>query len=223
MAPRRTVRIAPSILSADFSRLGEQVTEAERAGADIIHIDVMDGRFVPSITVGPLVVRALRPVTRLPLHVHLMIVEPERHIDAFARAGADLITVHVETCPHLDRTLAQIREAGSRPSVTLNPATPLVTLEEVLDRVDLVLLMTVNPGFGGQEMIPSSADRVRRLRRMLDERGLDACSIEVDGGINEETIPEIVAAGADVLVMGSAIFGAKDGVADAMRRVRSLL
>jgi len=168
-------------------------------------------------------VRALRPVTRLPLHVHLMIVEPERHIDAFARAGADLITVHVETCPHLDRTLAQIREAGSRPSVTLNPATPLVTLEEVLDRVDLVLLMTVNPGFGGQEMIPSSADRVRRLRRMLDERGLDACSIEVDGGINEETIPEIVAAGADVLVMGSAIFGAKDGVADAMRRVRSLL
>lgn len=223
MAPRRTVRIAPSILSADFSRLGEQVTEAERAGADIIHIDVMDGRFVPNITVGPLVVRALRPVTRLPLHVHLMIVEPERHIDAFARAGADLITVHVETCPHLDRTLAQIREAGSRPSVTLNPATPLVTLEEVLDRVDLVLLMTVNPGFGGQEMIPSSADRVRRLRRMLDERGLDACSIEVDGGINEETIPEIVAAGADVLVMGSAIFGAKDGVADAMRRVRSLL
>jgi ribulose-phosphate 3-epimerase len=223
MAPRRTVRIAPSILSADFSRLGEQVTEAERAGADIIHIDVMDGRFVPNITVGPLVVRALRPVTRLPLHVHLMIVEPERHIDAFARAGADLVTVHVETCPHLDRTLAQIREAGSRPSVTLNPATPLVTLEEVLDRVDLVLLMTVNPGFGGQEMIPSSADRVRRLRRMLDERGLDACSIEVDGGINEETIPEIVAAGADVLVMGSAIFGAKDGVADAMRRVRSLL
>jgi ribulose-phosphate 3-epimerase len=223
MAPRRTVRIAPSILSADFSRLGEQVTEAEKAGADIIHIDVMDGRFVPNITVGPLVVRALRPVTRLPLHVHLMIVEPERHIDAFARAGADLITVHVETCPHLDRTLAQIREAGSRPSVTLNPATPLVTLEEVLDRVDLVLLMTVNPGFGGQEMIPSSADRVRRLRRMLDERGLDACSIEVDGGINEETIPEIVAAGADVLVMGSAIFGAKDGVADAMRRVRSLL
>lgn len=223
MAPRRPVRIAPSILSADFSRLGEQVSEAERAGADIIHVDVMDGRFVPNITVGPLVVRALRPVTRLPLHVHLMIVEPERHIDAFARAGANLITVHVETCPHLDRTLAQIREAGASPSVTLNPSTPLVMLEEVLDQVDLVLLMTVNPGFGGQEMIPSSPDRVRRLRRMLDERGLDACSIEVDGGINEETIPEIVSAGADVLVMGSAIFGAEGSVAEAMRRLRASL
>lgn len=223
MASRRPVRIAPSILSADFSRLGEQVAEAERAGADSIHIDVMDGRFVPTITVGPLVVRALRSVTRLPFHVHLMIVEPERHIDAFARAGADLITVHVETCPHLDRTLAQIREAGARPSVTLNPATPLVMLEEVLEQVDLVLLMTVNPGFGGQEMIPSSPGRVRRLRRMLDERGLGACSIEVDGGINEETLSEIVAAGADVLVMGSAVFGARDGVMSAMRRLRSLL
>ena len=223
MASRRRVRIAPSILSADFSRLGEQVAEAERAGADIIHIDVMDGRFVPNITVGPLVVRALRPVTRLPLHVHLMIVEPERHIDAFARAGADLITVHVETSPHLDRTLAQIREAGARPAVTLNPATPLVMIEEVLDQVDLILLMTVNPGFGGQEMIPSSPDRVRRLRRMLDERGLEGCSIEVDGGINEATIPEIVSAGADVLVMGSAIFGAEGGIAEAMRRARSLL
>jgi len=223
MASRRRVRIAPSILSADFSRLGEQVAEAERAGADIIHIDVMDGRFVPNITVGPLVVRALRPVTRLPLHVHLMIVEPERHIDAFARAGADLITVHVETSPHLDRALAQIREAGARPAVTLNPATPLVMLEEVLDQVDLILLMTVNPGFGGQEMIPSSPDRVRRLRRMLDERGLEGCSIEVDGGINEATIPEIVSAGADVLVMGSAIFGAEGGIAEAMRRARSLL
>jgi len=223
MASRRRVRIAPSILSADFSRLGEQVAEAERAGADIIHIDVMDGRFVPNITVGPLVVRALRPVTRLPLHVHLMIVEPERHIDAFARAGADLITVHVETSPHLDRALAQIREAGARPAVTLNPATPLVMIEEVLDQVDLILLMTVNPGFGGQEMIPSSPDRVRRLRRMLDERGLEGCSIEVDGGINEATIPEIVSAGADVLVMGSAIFGAEGGIAEAMRRARSLL
>lgn len=223
MASRRRVRIAPSILSADFSRLGEQVAEAERAGADIIHIDVMDGRFVPNITVGPLVVRALRPVTRLPLHVHLMIVEPERHIDAFARAGADLITVHVETSPHLDRTLAQIREAGARPAVTLNPATPLVMIEEVLDQVDLILLMTVNPGFGGQEMIPSSPDRVRRLRRMLDERGLEGCSIEVDGGINEATIPEIVSAGADVLVMGSAIFGAEGGIAEAMGRMRSLL
>lgn len=223
MASWRRVRIAPSILSADFGRLGEEVAAAEHAGADYIHIDVMDGRFVPNITVGPLVVRALRPVTRLPLHVHLMIVEPERHIDAFAQAGVDLITVHVETCPHLNRTLAQIREAGARPSVTLNPATPLVTLEEVLDQVDLILLMTVNPGFGGQEMIPSSPDRVRRLRRMLDERGLEGCAIEVDGGINEETIPEIVSAGADVLVMGSAVFGAEGGVAEAMRRLRALL
>jgi len=223
MTSRRTVRIAPSILSADFSRLGAQVAEAEQAGADMIHIDVMDGRFVPNITVGPLVVQALRPVTRLPLHVHLMIVEPERHIDAFARAGADLITVHVETCSHLNRTLAQIAETGARPSVTLNPATPLVSLEEVLDQVDLVLLMTVNPGFGGQEMIPSSPERVRRLRRMLDERGLEHCSIEVDGGINEQTIGEIVAAGADVLVMGSALFGAEGGMAEAMPRFRALL
>lgn len=218
-----TVRIAPSILSADFGRLGEQVLEAERAGADLIHIDVMDGRFVPEITVGPLVVRALRRVTRLPLQAHLMTVEPERHIESFARAGADYITVHVETCPHLSRTLAQIREVGARPSVTLNPATPLVTLEEVLSEVDLVLLMTVNPGFGGQEMLPSTFDRVRRLRRMLDDRGLTSCSIEVDGGVNEQTITDVVAAGADVLVMGSAVFGAQGGVSAAMRRLRALL
>ncbi|NLG48599.1 MAG: ribulose-phosphate 3-epimerase, partial [Chloroflexi bacterium] len=160
MTEKRRVRISPSILSADFARLGEQVREAEAAGADSIHVDVMDGHFVPNITIGPLVVRALRPLTRLPLETHLMIEQPERYIEEFVRAGADMVTVHVETCPHLDRTLHQIREAGASPAVTLNPATPLVMLEEVLEQVDLILVMTVNPGFGGQEFIPSMYDKV---------------------------------------------------------------
>lgn len=222
MTSNHRVRISASILSADFSQLGAQVREAELGGADAIHIDVMDGRFVPNITVGPLVVRALRPVTRLPLHVHLMIIEPERYINEFVRAGADLVTVHVETCPHLHRTLTQIREAGALPAVTLNPSTPLCALEEVLGQVEQILVMTVNPGFGGQEIIPSAVDKVRRLRQMLNERGL-SCAIEVDGGVNLQTIPQVVQAGADVLVMGAAIFAAEDGIQASLRRLRSVL
>jgi len=222
MSDCRYVRISASILSADFSKLGVQVQEAEVGGADAIHIDVMDGRFVPNITIGPVVVRSLRPVTRLPLQVHLMIVEPERYIDEFVRAGADLITVHVETCPHLHRTLGQIREAGARPAVTLNPATPLVALEEVLDQVDQILVMTVNPGFGGQGIIPSTINKVRRLRQMLNERGL-SCPIEVDGGINVQTVAQVVQAGADVLVIGAAIFAGEGGIQASLRRLRAAL
>jgi ribulose-phosphate 3-epimerase len=218
----RHIQIAPSILSADFARLGDQVREAEAAGADAIHIDVMDGRFVPNITIGPLVVRALRPITRLPLQVHLMIEQPERYIDPFVSAGANLVTVHVETCPHLHRTLEQIREAGALPAVTLNPATPLMAIEETLEQVSMVLVMTVDPGFGGQEMIPSTLDKIRRLRRMLTERALD-CLIEVDGGVNMDTLTETVRAGADVVVVGAAIFGHPAGVTAAMRELRASL
>jgi len=218
----RPIQIAPSILSADFARLGEQVREAEVAGADALHIDVMDGRFVPNITIGPLVVRALRPITRLPFQVHLMIEQPERYIDEFVSAGANVVTVHVETCPHLHRTLEQIREAGALPAVTLNPATPLMAIEEALDQVSMVLVMTVNPGFGGQHMIPSTLAKVRRLRSMLDERALN-CSIEVDGGVNLDTLAATVSAGADVLVMGAAIFGHPEGVTVAMRDLRARL
>ncbi|HHX63297.1 MAG TPA: ribulose-phosphate 3-epimerase [Chloroflexi bacterium] len=216
------MQIAPSILSADFSRLGEQVREIEEAGADAVHVDVMDGHFVPNITIGPLVVRALRPITGLPIHVHLMIEQPERYIDEFAQAGAGLITVHVETCPHLHRTLQQIVEAGARPAVTLNPATSLHTLDEVLDAVDLVLVMTVDPGFGGQELIPSTLKKVERLRRILDDAGLDVL-IEVDGGVNMDTVRDVVDAGADVLVMGSAVFNGEGGPKEAIRRYRALL
>ena len=219
---KRRVLISPSILSADFARLGEQVREAELAGADSVHVDVMDGHFVPSITIGPPVIRCLRAATRLPLHVHLMIEEPERFIDDICRVGADLVTVHVETCPHLHRTLSQIREAGARPAVTLNPSTPLVALEEVLEDVELVLVMTVNPGFGGQKLIPSTLDKVRRLREILDARGL-ACQIEVDGGVNMSTLADVVAAGADVVVMGSALFRDPEGPAHAITQVRDAL
>jgi len=216
------VWIAPSILSADFARLGEQVREAEEGGADVLHVDVMDGHFVPNITIGPLVVRALRPVTTLPIHVHLMIEEPERYIEDFVQAGAELVTVHVETCPHLHRTLEQIRQAGAQPAVTLNPATPLVAIDEVLPDVSLVLVMTVDPGFGGQELIPSALTKVRRLREILDERGLD-CRLEVDGGVNESTIGRVIDAGADVLVMGSAVFSGEGGVRAALRRLRAMV
>jgi len=213
------VKIAPSILSADFARLGEQVAEAEAAGADYIHIDVMDGHFVPNITVGPLVVEAVRRTTRLPLDVHLMIEAPERYIARFAEAGADILTVHVEACPHLHRVMQQIKGLGVKAGVSLNPATPLGSLEEILGDADLVLVMTVNPGFGGQEFIAGMLSKIRRLRGMLDERGL-SCELEVDGGINPATAPEGVAAGASVLVAGQAIFGAEEGVAEAMRRIR---
>ena len=204
------VRIAPSILSADFGRLAQEVKAITDAGADYVHVDVMDGRFVPNLTIGPLVVEAVKRATSLPLDVHLMIVEPEKYIDAFAKAGANLITVHQETCPHLHRTLQQIRSAGAKPSVVLNPSTPLCTIEEVLTEVDQVLLMSVNPGFGGQAFIEATVDKVRRLRAMLDARGLQKVEIEVDGGINPDTAKQVIAAGANVLVAGNAVFKAQD-------------
>ncbi|UCC86899.1 MAG: ribulose-phosphate 3-epimerase [Anaerolineales bacterium] len=213
-------KIAASILSADFARLGEQVQEATAAGADWIHVDVMDGRFVPNLTIGPLVLEALRPITDLPLDVHLMIEQPDRLIHEFAQAGADVLTVHVETCPHLHRTIQQIKELGVKAGVTLNPATPLATLQEVLPDVDLVLIMSVNPGFGGQSYIPGSMDKIARLRRMLDERGLTGVELEVDGGIKSHNVAEVVAAGASVLVIGSAIFNRRASVAANLAALR---
>jgi len=212
------IRIAPSILSADFGRLAEEVGAAEAAGADWIHVDVMDGRFVPNITIGPLVVEAVRRVTKLPIDAHLMIVEPERYVEAFAKAGADLVSVHAEVSPHLHRTLQAIRAAGARPSVALNPSTPLSALEWVLADCDMVLLMTVNPGFGGQRYIPECTEKVRQLRALADARG-QALEIEVDGGIKADTVAEVAAAGANVFVAGTAVFGAKDYAA-AIRGIR---
>jgi len=196
-------------LSADFGRLAEEVRAVEQAGADYVHVDVMDGRFVPNLTLGPVVVEAVHKATRLPLDVHLMIIEPERYIEAFAEAGASLISVQVEACPHLHRTLQQIRHAGAKPSAVLNPSTPLVMIEDVLGDLEMVLLMSVNPGFGGQSFIPHTLDKVRRLRRMLDSAGLKV-DIEVDGGVNADNAHSLIEAGADVLVAGTAIFHAKD-------------
>ncbi|QRG65655.1 ribulose-phosphate 3-epimerase [Brevibacillus choshinensis] len=204
------VKIAPSILSADFARLGEEILDVERGGADWIHVDVMDGHFVPNITIGPLIVDAIRPVTKLPLDVHLMIENPDRYIPEFAKSGADWITVHQEACPHLHRTLHLIKEQGVKAGVVLNPATPLATLEHVLTDLDMVLLMTVNPGFGGQKFIHNVVPKIKELRRMLDERGLGHVEIEIDGGVNAETARLCEEAGATVLVAGSAVFNQKD-------------
>jgi ribulose-phosphate 3-epimerase len=216
MAP--PIRIAPSLLSCDFGRLAEEVRAAEAAGADWIHFDVMDGRFVPNITVGPVVVEAVRRVTRLPIDAHLMIVEPERYVEPFARAGADVISVHAEASPHLHRTLQAIRAAGARPAVALNPSTGLEAVEYVLGDCAMVLVMTVNPGFGGQSYIEACTEKVRRLRALADARGL-ALDIEVDGGVKPETVGEVAAAGANVLVAGSAVFGQVDYAA-AIRALR---
>lgn len=215
-------KLSPSILTADFARLGEQIQEAEAAGVDWFHLDVMDGRFVPNITFGPLLVRAVRSVTKLPLDVHLMIEQPERYLADFAQAGADRLTVHVETCPHLHRTIQQIKELGLKAGVTLNPATPLSSLEEILPEVDLALVMSVNPGFGGQKYISASTMKIARLWAMLDTIGSQA-ELEVDGGINSATIAEAVGAGATVLVVGSAIFNQQAPVAENVRRLRASL
>lgn len=202
-------KLAPSILSADFSRLGEEVAAATDAGADYIHLDVMDGHFVPNITIGPLVVEAVRRSTHLPLDVHLMISQPDLYLEDFAQAGADIIGVHVEILPHLHRTLQRIKELGPKASVTLNPGTPLGALEHVLGQVDQVLLMTVNPGFGGQAFIEAVIPKIKALRQIIDQRGLEV-EVEVDGGINAETIGAVARAGADVFVAGSAVFSSPD-------------
>jgi ribulose-phosphate 3-epimerase len=215
----RTIRIAPSILSADFGRLAEEVKAAEAAGADQIHVDVMDGRFVPNLTIGPVVVEAVRTATKLPIDVHLMIVEPERYVADFRKAGADGITVHAEACPHLQRNLQQIRETGAKAAVALNPATPLSAVEWVLEDLSMVLLMSVNPGFGGQSYIPQVTRKVRDLRRLVDAAGL-AVDIQVDGGIKPQNIAAVAAAGANVFVAGSAVFGAPDYAA-AIRALRA--
>ncbi len=207
----KSIMIAPSILSADFSRLGDEIRAVDQAGADWIHVDVMDGRFVPNITIGPLIVEAIRPVTKKPLDVHLMIVEPEKYVEDFAKAGADIISVHAEhnASPHLHRTLCQIRELGKQAGVVLNPSTPLDLIEYVLEVCDLVLIMSVNPGFGGQSFIPAVVSKIQKLRRMCDERGLDPW-IEVDGGLKGNNTWQVLEAGANAIVAGSAVFKAPD-------------
>jgi len=213
------IKLAPSILSADFARLGEQIDEVARAGADYIHVDVMDGHFVPNITIGAPVVASIRTITTLPLDVHLMIEHPERYISQFVQAGADIITVHVEASPHLHSTIKLIKELGAKAGVSLNPATPIGAVEEFLRHVDLVLVMSVNPGFGGQTFIPETLPRIASIRKILDDRALSA-ELEVDGGINADNAPDIVKAGATVLVAGNSVFRAKEGIREAMQRLR---
>jgi ribulose-phosphate 3-epimerase len=217
-----SITISPSILSANFAQLENDLLACEKGGADQIHIDVMDGRFVPNITYGPLIVETCRKVTHLPLDVHLMIVEPERHLEAFAKAGADSITVHVETCPNLHRTLQSLREMDLKVGVSINPATPVESLREVTSMLDMVLVMTVNPGFGGQAFIPESLDKVRRMRRMLDELA-SAAEIQVDGGINEMTIKDLYQAGARNFVAGSSVFHHERGIIPGIQALRQVL
>lgn len=219
---RGTIRIGPSILAADFRRLGEQIAEVEAAGADYLHVDVMDGRFVPNISIGIPVLEAVRAATPLPIDVHLMVVEPERWVEPFVRAGADVLTVHVEASTHLDRTLHAIAEAGAEPSVTLNPGTPLVSLEEILPLVRQVLVMSVNPGYGGQALIPSSLRKIQRLRAMLHDQN-PSCRIQVDGGVNASNLASVVAAGADTIVAGTAIYSRDRSVAESMALLRGAL
>jgi len=214
------VKLAPSILSADFSRLGEQVAEVTAAGADYIHVDVMDGRFVPQITIGAPAVAAIRCWTDLPLDVHLMIEAPERQIGQFVKAGADIITVHIEACPDVQQIVRTIKESGVKAGVSLNPDTPVQALDEILPALDLVLVMTVNPGFAGQAFIEATLDKIANLRAELDRRGL-AAELEVDGGINTEIAPRVVAAGARVLVAGAAVFGSKQTVKEALAKIRA--
>jgi len=224
MIPRlgeSAIKLAPSILSADVARLAEQVGEAEQGGADRIHVDVMDGHFVPNLTFGPVIVKWLRPVTRLPLEVHLMIDNPDQFLEAFAEAGANTLIAHQEGAIHLNRTVQQIKALGRHAGVAINPATPAAMLEEILPDLDLVLVMTVNPGFGGQRFLAGTLPKIRTIRQMIDSLGT-SCELEVDGGIDRETAPLVVEAGARVLVAGSSIYGAKDGVAAAMDRLRDL-
>jgi ribulose-phosphate 3-epimerase len=215
-----SVKIAPSILSADFARLGEQVREAEAAGADWIHVDVMDGHFVPNLTMGPAIAGAIGGVTDLPIDAHLMVEAPDRFLEAFAEAGVTSLTVHVEACPHLHRTVQRIRELGMRPGVALNPATAVESIVEILPVVDLVLVMSVNPGFGGQLFIQQSVGKIGRVRSLLSKAGLEGVEIQVDGGIDATTAPLVVAAGATVLVAGSAIFRRGEEVTASLRRIR---
>jgi ribulose-phosphate 3-epimerase len=213
------IKLAPSILSADFAQLGEQIDEVGRAGADYVHVDVMDGHFVPNITIGAPVVASIRRVTNLPLDVHLMIEYPERYISQFAQAGADIITVHVEASAHLHATIRLIKDLGAKAGVSLNPPTPLAVIEEFLPHVDLVLIMSVNPGFGGQSFMPETLPKIADMRKLLNNRELHA-ELEVDGGINADNAPDIVEAGADILVAGNSIFGAQEGISEAIRRLR---
>ncbi len=216
------IGLVPSILSADFTRLGEQVREAESAGADRIQIDVMDGHFVPNITMGPMIVEAVRRSTSLPLEAHLMITNPQQYIEQFAQAGADVIIVHQEVCPHLHRVVQQIKAAGKQAGVALNPATPAFMLQDIISLIDLVLVMTVNPGFGGQDFIPETLPKISYVRKVITEHHLH-CDLEVDGGVHEMTAPQVVRAGANLLVAGSAVFNEQESVAQAMQRLRQAI
>ena len=216
------IELAPSILSADFARLGEQVNRAAEGGGTLIHVDVMDGHFVPNITMGPMVVAAVRRCTSLPLEAHLMITNPQEYIEEFAKAGADVIIVHQEVCSHLHRVIQQIKGCGKMAGVALNPSTPVSLLVDVLSLIDLVLIMTVNPGFGGQEFIPEALPKISRVRQMIDARNLK-CDIEVDGGVHEQTAPLAVQAGANLLVAGSAIYNDSESVEQAMERLRKVI